>query len=322
MSEEHQSFIKTPKQLIVIILLSFVVPVLVIVLLVKFVGSGTRTGAGAEAMSSAAIEARIQPVAKFELRSGGGGALRAGAEVYKAQCAACHDAAVAGAPKFGDAAAWAPRIKTGYAALLASSLKGKGAMSPQGGGEFSDEEIGRAVVHMANAGGAKFEVPKSQAGATAAAASPAAAAAAPSAAPAPAAAAPAAAPAPAAAAAATPAPATAAAPAPITAPAPAASAAAAPAPAPAAAAAPVAAAASGKGKALYDTSCAACHVAGVAGAPKLGDKAAWAPRVATGLDAMTTSVIKGKGAMPPKGASTASAADLRAAVEYMVSALK
>jgi cytochrome c5 len=64
----------------------------------------------------------------------------------------------------------------------------------------------------------------------------------------------------------------------------------------------------------------ACHVAGVAGAPKLGDKAAWAPRIATGIDAMTASVVKGKGAMPPKGGSSASEAELRAAVEYMTAA--
>ena len=66
----------------------------------------------------------------------------------------------------------------------------------------------------------------------------------------------------------------------------------------------------------------ACHASGAAGAPKFGDKAAWAPRIKTGLDALTASVIKGKGAMPPKGGSAASDADIRAAVEYMVSAAK
>ena len=175
MSEEHESFIKTPKQLIVVVLLSFLVPVIVIVLLVKFVGAGDRTGAGVDAMSPEAVAARIQPVAKFELRAGGAGAARPGADVYNAQCVACHAAGVAGAPKFGDAAAWAPRIKTGYDALLSSALKGKGAMSPQGGGEFSDLEIGRAIVHIANAAGAKFEEPK-DAGAPAGASAPAAAA--------------------------------------------------------------------------------------------------------------------------------------------------
>ena len=67
----------------------------------------------------------------------------------------------------------------------------------------------------------------------------------------------------------------------------------------------------------------ACHASGVAGAPKLGDKAAWAPRLATGLDALAASVIKGKGAMPPKGGNASIPdADIRAAVEYMTAAAK
>ena len=85
---------------------------------------------------------------------------KAGAEVYAAQCAACHAAGVAGAPKFGDAGAWAARIKNGYEALLTSALKGKGAMGAQGGGAFNDFEIGRAVVHMANAAGGNLAEPK------------------------------------------------------------------------------------------------------------------------------------------------------------------
>ena len=77
------------------------------------------------------------------------------------------------------------------------------------------------------------------------------------------------------------------------------------------------------GKALYDQACTVCHAAGVANAPKFGDKAAWGPRIATGIDALTQSVIKGKGAMPPKGtAMAASDADLKAAVAYMVGAAK
>ena len=168
MSEEHQSFIKTPKQLITVVLLSFVVPILIIVLLVKFVNSGSRTGAGAEAMAPEAVEARIQPVARFELKAAGGAkALRAGEVVYNAQCSACHATGAAGAPKYGDSGAWGPRIKTGYEALLNSALKGKNAMAPQGGGEFEDVEIGRAVVYMANAAGGKLEEPKAPAPAAA-----------------------------------------------------------------------------------------------------------------------------------------------------------
>jgi cytochrome c5 len=64
-----------------------------------------------------------------------------------------------GAPKFGDKAAWTPRIATGYPALLLSALKGKNAMPPQGGGEYDDVEVARALVYMANAGGANFAEP-------------------------------------------------------------------------------------------------------------------------------------------------------------------
>ena len=81
-------------------------------------------------------------------------------------------------------------------------------------------------------------------------------------------------------------------------------------------ASPVAAA---DGKALYEKSCQVCHKVM---APKLGDKAAWAPRIGAGADAMTASVIKGKGTMPPKGGSKLSNADIKAAVEYIISMAK
>ena len=106
-------------------------------------------------------------------------------------------------------------------------------------------------------------------------------------------------------------------------PAAAASAAAAAAPVVVAAAAAAAAAPSSEaGKKLYDTNCMACHAAGVAGAPKLGDKVAWAPRIATGMDTLYVSAIKGKNAMPAKGGSGASDDDVKAAVQYMVAAAK
>jgi len=92
------------------------------------------------------------------------------------------------------------------------------------------------------------------------------------------------------------------------------------------AAATAAAAAAGgaaDGKKVYDSTCTACHAAGIANAPKLGDKAAWAPRIKQGMDALVQSSIKGKGAMPPKGGNASlSDADLRAAIEYMVSQAK
>jgi cytochrome c5 len=81
--------------------------------------------------------------------------------------------------------------------------------------------------------------------------------------------------------------------------------------------------AAGSGKSTYDAACAVCHGAGVAGAPRLGDKAAWAPRLKTGKDALLAAVIKGKGAMPPKGGNTSLSDDaVKAAVEYMTAAAK
>ena len=89
------------------------------------------------------------------------------------------------------------------------------------------------------------------------------------------------------------------------------------------AAAPAAAAKGDAAPALYGQICGACHAAGVAGAPKYGDKAAWAPRLAAGVDGLTASAIKGKGAMPAKGgAAAASDAEIKAVVAYMVAAVK
>jgi cytochrome c5 len=281
--EHHTGPIKTPTQLMWTAFFAFVAPIFIIIGLVYYVVSANKPAAGAVDMEQAVAQ-RIQRVGTVELRDANR-PLASGESVYTAQCAACHAAGLAGAPKFGDAAAWGPRIATGYEALLNSALKGKGAMGAQGGGAFRDAEIGRAVVHLANAAGGKFPEPQAPAPVAAAAAStvPAAAAPAPAAAPAVAAA-----PAPAAA-------------------------------APAPASATVAA---GAGEALYKQACAVCHVAGVAGAPKFGDKAAWAPRVGAGVDALTASVIKGKGAMPPKGGSAAPDADIKAAVQYMLNAVK
>ncbi len=82
------------------------------------------------------------------------------------------------------------------------------------------------------------------------------------------------------------------------------------------------AAALADGAALYKTACFACHDAGVAGAPKFGDKALWAPRIAKGVDAMVQTVLTGKGAMPPKGGTQMTDAQIREVVEYMTAAAK
>jgi len=156
--EAHTGPIKTPKPMMWAAIFSFVVPVFVIIGLVFFVTSGTKPGAGSSNVEKSVSE-RVQKVGSVEIRDANR-PLKSGEAVYTAQCVACHAAGVAGAPKLGDTAAWSARIKTGLDALVSSALKGKGAMAPQGGGDHSDVEIARAVVHLANASGAKFAEPK------------------------------------------------------------------------------------------------------------------------------------------------------------------
>lgn len=171
--ENHEGPIKTPKQLIWAIVASFVVPVVIIIGLANFVTSKPKLGAGSDGMDAESVARRIQPVGTIELRDASAPAvLRTGEQVYQGQCAACHASGAAGAPKLGDAGAWAPRIGTGYDTLLNSVLKGKGAMAAQGGGDFSDFEIGRAVVYLANQSGGKLAEPKAPAAAASAASAP------------------------------------------------------------------------------------------------------------------------------------------------------
>jgi cytochrome c5 len=256
--DAHSSFIKTPQQLITVVLLAFLVPVIGIILLVQLVTS--EPTADPAALTPEAVAARIQPVGRVEFGAGGGAAAgaRSGEEIVKSVCSACHQTGVANAPKIGDRNAWAPHIKEGLNGMVATAIKGKGAMPPKGGNpSLTDDEIARAVVFMANQSGGKFKEP-----------------AAPKA------------------------------------------------PAQSAAAAPVKPGAA-DGKAVYDKVCFACHAQSIAGSPKLGDRAAWAPRVKTGSDALVQSVMKGKGAMPPKGGNPSlSDAEIRAAVDFMVSQSK
>lgn len=301
---EHESVIRTPKQLIAAVLAGFLIPIICIVLLVEYVTNNNRVGAGSTGQTPEAIAARIKPVSDegFTFRDvNAPKQLQAGTEVYKAVCAACHDSGAAGAPKTGDAAAWAPRIGQGYETLVKHAVEGIRAMPAKGGNPDLDEvEVARAVVVMANQSGAKYKEPEVKA-------APAA----------PAQAADAAAPA-----AAVPAAPAAVAPAAI------AAATGAPAPTPASAAeAPAAATVSADaGKKVYEAACVACHGAGIAGAPKLGDKAAWADRIKQGQNVLYEHAIKGfqgkAGMMPPKGGSAASDDEVKAAVDYMAAASK
>jgi cytochrome c5 len=275
---EHTSFIKTPKQLIAVIVLAFVVPVLVIAMIASLASRSVEPSASA--FSEEAVTKRIKPVGEVVVAAApaGGGGQRSGQEIVQSTCAACHATGALNAPKIGDRNAWAPLIKDGLQNLVQDAIKGIRQMPPRGGNpDLTDIEVARAVVYMANQAGAQFNEP----------------------------AAPAAAPG-------TPATAQAAAPQPAV-----------PAPAAKPATQAAAAGAGANGKTVFDANCIACHGTGVAGAPKIGDKAAWAPRLKQGLAALHEAALKGKGAMPPKGGNTSlSDADVNAAVDYMASQAK
>jgi cytochrome c5 len=294
----HEGPIKTPKQLILAVLYAFVVPIFGIILLVMYVTADKRPAAGSDAFDPKAVAERIRPVGTVEVKDASDlASMKTGEQVFAAQCTACHASGALGAPKFGDVDAWAPRIKGGFDTLLHSALAGKGQMPPQGGGDFTDYEIARAVVYMANKAGAKFaEPPPPSAAASGAAPATTTASVAPM--PASAAATPVAT---------------------LSAGgnAQASSAASGNAPTQVAAATTTAAP-----PPLYAQTCSVCHATGVAGAPKVGDKAAWGPRLAEGIDHLTETAIKGKGAMPPRGGSSASDAEIKAVVSYMVAAAK
>ena len=169
-SSEYSGLIKTPTQLIVVGVLAFVAPIAAIFTIIHFV-MGDGKSRAAPAMSDKAVAERIKPVGSVpDVEKGpsplvpapapvvvvaapAGNAATApaanGKAVYDASCQACHVAGVAGAPKLGDKAAWAPRIGTGVAALLASVIKGKNAMPPKGGNlSLSDADVKAAVDYM------------------------------------------------------------------------------------------------------------------------------------------------------------------------------
>jgi cytochrome c5 len=346
--EPHVSPIKNWKQLVVVVVLAFVVPIAVIIMLSQYI---TGTPKGADENDSLVL-ARIKPVGDVQLAlpSGPKGQL-SGEQVYSQVCKTCHEGGLAGAPKMGDKAAWAKVIAQGLAPTVDHAIKGIRAMPAKGGNpDFESIEIERAVIFMANNSGGTWKEPPAavtakgadrtgeevvnlvcaKCHATGVGGAPKIGDSA----------------------AWTPRVAKglatvtqaalkghggmparagmadlsdveikraieymfnsglvkAAAPAPVVAAAP-------------VAAAPVPAGGKADGKKVYEATCAACHAAGVAGAPKFGDKAAWAPRLKTGADALYASALKGTAAMPAKGGNASLAdADVKAAVDYMAAA--
>ncbi|AQR65967.1 cytochrome c5 family protein [Aquaspirillum sp. LM1] len=234
-------------EMIRVILSVLVLVVLSVWLLAKLFTSGMVVDA--ETMSKEAISARLKPVGVSVASEGGAPGSRNGETVYKAICASCHAAGLAGSPKFGDAGAWAGRISQGFDLLVKHAVEGIRGMPAKGGAtDLTNDEVARAVAYMGNAAGGKFTEPKVEGAAGGdAKVDPAV-----------------------------------------------------------------------KGKEIYGSVCMACHDTGAAGAPKMGDKAAWAPRIGKGLDGLVASATKGLNAMPPKGGYSGSDAEFRAAVEYIV----
>jgi cytochrome c5 len=217
-------------------------------------------------------------------------------ELVQGACAACHVTGVADAPKLDDADAWATRREAGLDALIASVTAGKSAMPPRGGSDYTDDEIRRAVEHMAGFAASDSEASATDSGDAA--------------------------------------------PAVDSTEEPAASEQSTTAEESAAseesastdagedaseeaaqtdAGAAVTAELTDSVKAAVDGICSGCHIAGVAGAPKIGDKAEWDKRAAVGVDAMAQTVISGKGAMPPRGGSALTDEEMPAAISYLMS---
>ena len=158
MSEEHGTLIKTPKQLIVVCVLALVVPVAISVLGAQLVSGGKRIDT---TESKKSVEQRIKPVGEIVKFDGAPApvaaaavatvALKAksGEEVYNGACVACHGAGIAGAPKTGDKALWAPRIAQGANTLYEHAIKGFKAMPAKGGQTaLSDDEVKAAVDYQ------------------------------------------------------------------------------------------------------------------------------------------------------------------------------
>jgi len=268
-------------------------------------GAGVSVSGEADmSRQEATILERISPLGRVNVASANAApaAPRSGEEIVGAVCNACHATGALESPKIGDEANWSARFSAlgGVDGLLKSSIAGKGAMPPRGGGSVSDEELRAAIEFMLKESGVDVGT------APAAAAAPA------------------------------PEPVQEPAPAPaVASPMTAASSmlgaavgavtetveqattqvASVMAPQPAPAAPDLA-----KGKAVYDSACFACHATGAAGAPLLGDAATWGPRIDQGMDAMMFNALNGKGAMPPRGGRMdLSDEDIWAAIQFIVS---
>ena len=164
--EGHSSLIKTPRQLIVVVLLAFLIPVIGIVMIASFATGGLRVDSKSSDASAAAVAERLKPVgsvvigevpalaagaepAGAAVKTAAAGSLGAGKKLYDTVCMACHAAGIAGAPRTGDQTAWKPRIASGKEALYNSAMHGKNAMPAKGGlVSAPDADVKAAVDYM------------------------------------------------------------------------------------------------------------------------------------------------------------------------------
>tara|TARA_E500000331_G_scaffold123977_1_gene121598 strand:+ start:2195 stop:2662 length:468 start_codon:yes stop_codon:yes gene_type:complete len=149
--------ISTPKQLVIVVLLAFAVPLTVILLVVQFITSGINADPDSSAMSEAAIAKRMQvlnadsstQIANNQAIDSPAIAVDPGESLYNTVCQACHAAGIAGAPKTGDQSVWSARLDLGNNVLYQSVIKGKNLMPARGGAtNASDDDIRAAVDFM------------------------------------------------------------------------------------------------------------------------------------------------------------------------------
>ena len=162
--EEHTSPIKTPTQLVVVVVLSFVVPIALIGMIAHLATRGGDFDKGSPAMSEQEIAKRLKPVGEVVVADPNAPKVaRSGKEIVDSVCGACHTTGALNAPKIGDKAAWAKLIKEGHEKLTQEAIKGVRQMPPRGGNpDLSDAEVASAVAYMANQSGASFKEPASK----------------------------------------------------------------------------------------------------------------------------------------------------------------
>ena len=256
-----------------------IIAIAVIYFLIKLAGSGSF--ADVNQSSEAATQTRIQPVGQLALGDGIPVGERKGEQIFNKICIQCHaaDSSVPNAPKIENNGDWAPRIGQGFDTLFQHALNGFNAMPAKGGAaDLTDQELKRAITYMANKSGGNFPDPDAAAPADQAASGDAAA----------------------------------------SAPAAAGSAPAADAPKADDKGAAAPAAGGADGQKVYEANCKMCHGGTIPGAPGIGKKDDWAPRIKQGKDTLHKHAIEGFNSMPAKGGNSSLSDDeVKAAVDYM-----